>query len=242
MYKHSAGVFSILLILIASGCASSGQAIFLAEKEPIALVSVVSNAGINWRDEEPISNPDANVLFRLSLRKDPDLTLMSNAGELITTAESLIRNTLAFSPQMIIAESGAVTGSNAYRNARQSRTFSADKMVSSAGLQPIFYRDKDFLSALANETGIRYCMFIEFNFTTAMVTGLGKIGKARACIDMLVTIVDTQGKALYSKSFYLGSDLTFSVSFGEYSHSELIDIFESTIQDICYKFMDDLGI
>jgi hypothetical protein len=85
-----------------AGCVSSGEFI-LEEKSPIALVSVVSNWDINRKEEESINPRSVTTSTRRTLRADPELAIVSNAEELINTAETLFRDTIAGSKLISLA-------------------------------------------------------------------------------------------------------------------------------------------
>jgi len=232
----------VLLIAVlgclGTSCLTAGKEILFSQRETIALVSVVSNWDIKWKGEEPTNPRLVATTTRRTLRSDPDLTLISNAEELINTAEELIRDTMADSGGLInLAEKETVLLSRAYQDARLNKYQINREDVSPAGYRLIDYRDKNFSPALAAETGIQRSMFVEFKFTKAMYNGVGKSGNAGADVEMKILILDAQGKTLYIKTFSIGSISTIKVSDGMYSQSGLISLFESVIGDACYEFL-----
>jgi hypothetical protein len=238
MKKAGFVFFAAALICMFSGCASSAKAAILAQRDPIALVSVVSNFDINWKDEESASQE--NFLTRRTLQNDPDLAVASNAADLITTAESLIRDTMNDSGLIRLAEKQAVLRSQAYREARENRYQLSQSIVKPDGYKVVDFRDNNFFSALAAETGIGRSMFLEFKLTTAMTTGFGKFGNCRAEMEMLVLILDARGKTLFKKGYTILGSETIKVSNGVYSESGLMALFESAFIDACYYFLEDL--
>jgi len=244
--KKASFIFiAAILIISAAGCASSGKAI-IEQRDPIALVSVVSNWDINWKGEAPTS-PNAFSLFGNSaLRSDPDMTLVSNADELINTAEVLFRDAINASPILSLAEKGAVLSSRAYREARTNEPGrNALAKPSSNGTfgndyRFINFRDKNFPAALADETGIKRVMFVEFDFTKSMYSGFGKNGEGRADVDMNITILDSSGKTLYNRKFSSWSGSTIKISGGAYSQTGMMELFEEAIDDVCRIFLYQL--
>ena len=229
-----------LLPFIAAGCASSAKAVF-AQRDPIALVSVTSNGDINWQGEESTNPNTASPLSNRALRTDEDLTLVTSADELINTAEIIIRDKFSFSQQINLAEKETVLLSRAYRNADQNRYQIYDKDVKPEAYEFIDYRDKNFPPALAAETGIQRCMFVEFDFTKVIARGMGKNGNFRANVEMKVFVLDAEGKTLYSKAVSVKSLDTIKVSYRAYSQTGIIELFESTIDDVCDEFLNKLG-
>ena len=233
------------IILSAAGCVSSGKAI-VEQKAPIALVSMISNRDINWKGEEP-TNPNTFSIFGNSaLRDDPDMTLVSNADDLINTAETLFRAAIDASPLINLAEKETVLSSRAYREAKTNESARNSLVKPSPGgtingdYRFINFRDKSFPAALANETGIGRVMFVEFNFTKSMYSGFGKNGDGRADLDMRIIILDSAGKTLYNKTFSSWSMSTIRVTGGVYSQTGLMELFDSAIINACRDFLDQL--
>jgi hypothetical protein len=234
--KKASFIFiAAILIISATGCASSAKAI-IEQKDPIALVSVISNWDINWKGEAP-TNPNAFSIFGNSaLRSDPDMTLVSNADELIVTAETLFRDAINVSPLINLAEKGTVLSSRAYREARVNEP-GRNTLAKPADYLFINFRDKNFPAALAGETGIQRVMFVEFDFTKSMYSGFGKNGEGHADVDMNIIILDSSGKTLYNRKFSSWSRSTIRISGGVYSQTGMMELFEEAIDNVCTIFL-----
>ena len=239
--KRAAFVLLVVnVVFLGAGCATSGAAL-LAQKDPIALVSVVSNWDINWKDEDPINPNSAGFLIDKALRDDPDLTVVSYADELITTAETLFQNAIANSPLINLAEKKTVLSSRAYQEAKLNNIQINHKMVKPAEYRFVNYRDRNFPAAMINETGIQRSMFVEFNFTKSMVSGFGKNGNLRADIDMIITILDSKGKTIYRKMVSSWSGSSIRVASEVYSRTGLMELFEDAISEVCHEFLYQPG-
>ena len=228
---------AIGLICFGSGCTSSAKAALINQKDPIALVSMVSNLDIHWKDEEPVNPKGSNFLNRRALRSDPDLTVTLTAEELIITAETLFRNTMADSGLINLAEKEMVVFSPAYQNARINRYQEDWEMVKPENYRLVDFRDKSLFPVLASETGFQRFMFVEFYFTTAMGTGVGKLGTCLANTEMKVLILDAQGKTLFRKTVAEWSRSTIKVKNGVYSRTAMMDLFEAAILEACHEFL-----
>ena len=238
MKKANFAFIVVGLILLATGCVSSGKVI-IEQRDPIALVSVVSNWDINWKGEEP-TNPNVfSIIGNSTLRGDPDMTLVSNADELINTAETLFRNTINASPIINLAEKETALSSRAYRESRTNEP-ARNTRVKPADYRFVNFRDKNFPAALAGETGIKRVMFVQFDFTKSMLSGLGKNGNGRADVDMTVLILDSNGKTLYNRKFTSWSESTIRVTGGVYSQTGLMELFEEAITNTCNEFLSRL--
>ena len=240
--KNAGLIFlAAVLVCLGTGCASSGKTVLRTQREPIALVSVASNWDINWKGEDSL-DPDTVIgLAKRSLRKDPDLTFITNAEELINTAEAVIREIMTGPAVISLAEKDRVLFSQAYRNARINKRRIIREEVKPDNYLFVDHRDKNFPSALAAETGIQRTMYVDFNFTKFMATGFAKMGTLRAEVEMAVQILDVSGKTIYKKTVTMGSSSTSKVSNGAYLQTELLSLFEDTIIDVCYELLDILS-
>ena len=239
MKRNAYIILSSLLICLGAGCASSGKTLLLTQRETIALVSIVANDDINWKGEESI-DPNTTIFFtNRNLRNDPDKTIISKTDALMESAEMLIRETLAGSV-INLAERRSVLQSKAYLEAQLNKYQINRKQNKPKDFRFIDHRDKNFFSALAAETGIQRTMFVDFNLTKSMKSGVGKFGSCQAEVEAVFIILDVQGKTIIRKKIELGSLSVIDVSGGVYSHSELMSVFESTIIDACYEFLDYL--
>jgi hypothetical protein len=231
-------LFAIFIICIAASCVTSSK--LLSQLDPIALVSVVSNEDINWRDEEPTDPGLLSSLLSRRMKDDPDLGIITKANELINTAEILFRSATASSDLINLADKETVLNSHAYREAQINKYQVYKENVKPESYRLIDYRDKNFSSALARETGIQRSMFLEFDFTKFMAGGIGKNGQCRSSVVMNVIIKDANGKNIYKKKFTMWSTYSISVSAGAYSQSGLHELFESTLDKIYSEFLGSL--
>ena len=234
----------LLLPALLAGCATGKKAL-VADRGPIALVSVVSNGDVNWKGEDSTDPATAGPVARRALSRDPDMAIMTGAQGLVETAEGIFRGAMAGSGAISLAGKEEVLGSRAYLEARANRYQEArereGEQAKPEGYRYVDYRDKGFAAALLEETGIGRSMYVEYNFTKFMATGAGKIGNMRAQVDMTVMVLDGRGKSLYKRSYGIGSYDRARVTNGVYSQSELVALLESAIMDAAYEFLDDLG-
>ena len=243
----------ISLAVISAGCVTSGMKKIRGQRVPIALVSVVANSEIHWKDENPIDVDRMGPLAARVMRNDPGLVLVSRTEEFINVTENLIRETLANSSVTNLADRETVLQSRAYQAAKINREhekqssfnplgdgFSSIHMVKPEDFRFVDYRDRNFASALAAETGIQRSMFVEFNFTRAMALGIGKYGTCRPEIDMTVQILDASGKRLFRKTYSVQSISTTNVSAAVYSDVAFMRLLESAVVDALYQLIETL--
>jgi len=238
MKKAGCILFAVAMVVLGTSCASLGREALIYDIQPIALVSVVSNWDINWKGEDPVNPNLFGSTTRRALRADPDMAILSNAEELINTAERLFRESMAASGGLIIlADRETVFSSRAYQEASLNRRRMNREHILPDGYRLVDPRDRNFSQALAAETGIQRSMFLDFTFTKAMRSGFGKNGTGGAELEMRVIIQDAGGRTLYSRTFSMGSRGTVGVSNGMYSRSGLMSLFESVIVDASFEFL-----
>jgi len=226
-----------VLILFGAGCVSSGKAALLSQKDPIALVSVISNEDINWKGEAP-TNPDIlGPLVKRKLRNEPDMAAITKANDLINTAEFMLRSSVAASGCFTLAERETVLNSRAYQNAKE-RRFPNRDMVTPDKFRFIDVRDKNFPAALSEETGIQRSMHVEFNFTKMLYTGISFIGSCRPDVEMTVVIMDAKRKTIYRKTVTSLSTSGTKVVNGVYNQAELLELFQEAIDGVLFDFFD----
>jgi len=231
---------ALLLTLTAASCVTPGKTAVLADMQPIALVSVVSNWDINWHGEDAV-NPDfIGSGTRRALRADPDLTVAANAEELINTAEGLVRKIMPRTGLLVFADKDAVFAAAAYREASLNIRRMSSPYVIPNDYRLINPRNKNFPRALAEETDVQRSMFVEFDFFKTMRSGFGKNGQMGALIEMRVLIVDASGQTVFTRSSSVSSRDTIAVSNGRYSRSGLMTLLESAITDALFDFLDHL--
>ena len=239
------GMFFFLaigLLFFGSGCASSSKAALVSYTDPMALVSVVSNWDINWKGEEPENINLIGPLINRALKSDPGLAYVSNAEELVNVAETTFSNIISGSNRLKLAEKDTVLSSQAYKNAAINKRHVNNKLITPDNYRLIDYRDKAFFSALARETGLKRSMFVEFNFTKAMTSGFAKVGDCEADVEMLVIVLDNQGKTVYRNTFNEWSFSRIRVTSGAYLEAELMELFKLVLDDISFDFLAHIGI
>ncbi|MCL2832574.1 MAG: hypothetical protein FWD78_05350 [Treponema sp.] len=229
---------SIVFFTIFSGCATAGnQALF--GSSPVALVSVVANNDINWSGEAPTSRLVITRTQRRAMDADPDQNIATDTVILIDDAGEIIRTTLETSSNIVFAPASDVLNAASYKDARPNSNQAKDEMAKPEGFRYVYYRDNNFLSGFASETGINRMLFVTLNLTKSMSSGFSKNGTARANVSMTIMLKDETGKTLFNKVYESASRDVFKVEGGMYSEYELKQCMISAIQDACYYFLDD---
>lgn len=227
-------------VLSGVGCASSGKTVLLAQKDPIALVSVISNEDINWQGEASTNPESLGPLVKRKLRNEPEMAAITKANELINTAEFMLRSAVNASGRFSLAERETVLNSSAYQNAKE-RKFPNREMVTPDNFRFVDVRDKNLPAALAAETGLKRFMYVEFNFTKMLFTGISFIGSCRPDVEMNVVIVDAGRKTIYRKAVSsLSTSGTRTVN-GVYNQAELLELFHEAIDGVLFDFFSDFN-
>jgi hypothetical protein len=203
---------------------------------PLGVIVVASNANIYWEDEDPSTGVQPG-------KKDtPEKTKTSSANELINDAEAILQQSFIDAGISALVSKDQITESQAYGNARLNRAWNNKSTVLADDYRPVNYRDKDFAAALAKETGVQGGIYILFDFSKVMASGIGKSGHFRVQVNMQVTIVDSEGRIQYRKSRPITSEDRIPVSFRSYNQEEMMDVFRTVIANSCYLFIQEFAV
>ncbi|QQO10010.1 hypothetical protein [Breznakiella homolactica] len=230
----------IIVVCFLSGCASMGKPKDMSGYAPVGIVAVTSNYDILWVGEQARSSSKGVETVRntLGLSADKEDVYNSDAENLINEAETILRSLLSHSGIGEFADKNTVINSRSYQNAELDSRAVKNNDTAAEGYKLINSGDKQLAADLAAETGIGSSMFVRFNFSKDLSSGIGKTGTMRAIVTMAVTIISADGKTVYKKSGDYTSRAKISVSGGAYDNDELMDLFYATISDACYDFTD----
>jgi hypothetical protein len=239
--KHI-GVMLIPFCLLA-GCTTIKGGRDLASASPVSVVSVISNYDINWDGEGPTmeknlaSNTGAFVKKALNIKSNEERVRISKADGLINEADGIFRSIAVNSGIADFKEKDAVINARAYGEARINSRQDNDDNVKADGYRYVYSRDKNFPANLSQEIGSGSCVYVTFQFTKILASGIAKSGTCRAKVGMTVLIIDASGKTLYNRSHTVTSSEKTAVLGGAYDEAELMQLFSSAISDVCYEFV-----
>jgi hypothetical protein len=222
---------------LCAGCAGLGypRETDLSAHLPLGLVTVLSNYNIYWDDEDPGSSD------RPGENETPERTRISRADVLVTEAEAILQQSFADAGITALVPKNVILESQAYKNARRRLAWNNARTARAEGYEPVNYGDRNFAAALAEETGVRAGIYIIFDFSKTMASGIGKTGTFRAQVYMRVVVVDATGKALYKRDRFVSSADRIPVSFRYFNQDELMDLFRSAIANACYLFIQEFA-
>jgi hypothetical protein len=238
--RNPIAMFAVTLIIagLCAGCAGLEYQweTDLSSHLPLGLVTVLSNYNIYWEDEDPgaSNHPGKN--------ETPERTRVSRADALISDAEAILQQSFADAGITALVPKSVIIESQAYKNAKRRSAWNNARTVLAEGYEPINYGDKNFAVALAEETGVKAGIYIIFDFSKAMASGIGKSGTFRAQLYMKVVVVDAAGKILYKKDRFVTSGERIPVSSRYFNQDELIDLFRSAIANACYLFIQEFAV
>jgi hypothetical protein len=214
--------------VLATGCASMKAPDDFAPYLPIGIISIVSNNDIYWYGEGSQSKKASD---------NPEKTKISKADQLINDADEILWD-LFLKTFITTYEGKAQTvNSEAYQNAEINRRLDNNRHVIASGYRYINYRDKQFAANLAQERGIKGGVYITFDFSKKMASGLGKHGTFRALAEMQVIIINEEGNVIFRKTWSKTSDEKIPISFGNYDHGELMEVFKVVIEDLYLEYI-----
>jgi hypothetical protein len=216
------------LAVLVMGCASMKVPADFAPYLPFGVISIVSNNDIYWYGEGA-QNTKASA--------NPEKTKISKADQLINDADEILWD--LFLKTFITSYEGKaqIVNSEAYTNGTINRRLDNNKHVIASGYRYIKYRDKQFAANLAQERGVKGGIYITFDFSKKMASGIGKHGTFRALAEMQVIVVNEVGNVIFRKTWSKTSDEKISISFGNYNHEELMGVFKVVIEDLYLEYI-----
>jgi hypothetical protein len=247
MKKYGLICFILMGLCLCTGCASLLKK-DLSSIVPVAVVSVVSNYDINWYGEGPslsssVADSTGRFIRRTLRRDDTTAVKISKADALIDEADVILRDMTSETGDAIFMEKSDVLAARAYAGAEiNKRQENDEEIVKAEGYRFINYRDKAFAADLAAETGAGSAMYVTFEFTKVMASGIGKTGTLRAQVSMGVVIISAAGKTLYNRTHVITSAGKIPVSGGTYQEDELMDLLRSAIFDACDDFLSQYKV
>jgi hypothetical protein len=229
---------ALIMAGLCAGCAGLNpqRETDLSAHLPLGVVTVLSNYNIYWDDEDP----DASN--RPQKKENPERTRVSRADILIADAEAILQQSFADAGISAVVPKSVIIESQAYKNAKRRLAWNNERTVLAEAYEPINYEDKNFAAALAEETGVKAGLYFIFDFSKAMASGVGKSGTFRAQVNMRVVVVDAAGKTLYKRDRFVTSADKIPVSFRYFNQNELTDLFQSTIANACYLFIQEFAV
>jgi hypothetical protein len=235
-----AGLFCVALV----GCASLSNPAALADMSKIALVSVVSNADIDWAGERSSGGLLGNVLTRSSNAGgetgETAAALLSRADTLIDDAEKAVLGALGTVTGMTALPKDAVLSSATYQGAKES-TAKGAAILKADGYRFVAMNDTALAKGLASEVGADGSVHVSFQFAKAMKSGVAKNGTMGAQVVLSVNVLNSAGKLVFSKSYQRIGGADIKVALGIYNPLELQGAFAGAIADVCADLVKDMS-
>jgi hypothetical protein len=227
-----------------SGCVSLSNAGVIRLMSKVALVSVTSNADVEWAGDDEKSGGLGKGLLNIASNKskatdEKVAAVLSRADVLVDEAESVLYKGLANAPSIQFIPKHVLFKSAAYSNAREIVGANMT-MLKPEGYRFIPAGAKELPAALETELGAKGTLYAALDFSKAMKTGLGRSGVMVARVSMTVSCIDPKGKTVFWKNYRAASDDTIPVVVGVYDPFKLNDLMKEAIKKACSSFIADL--
>lgn len=214
------------------GCASSGNVKGLSTFSPFGVVSVSSNSEVTWFGEEKKSSGMLGDTLRIAVK--------SQNNGLVTKADEILATTLNKASGIRVIDKKTILNSKTYVSSKENMMAKLSDLVQPAGYKFINQKDAAFVAKMAEETGVTGNIYVTFNFTKRIVTGIAKNGSMGAYVTMNVIIMNASGKPVLQKSYYGASDQNIMLIAGVYDPMALLNLFPTAITAACQSFANDI--
>ena len=212
------------------GCKSAG--VVLADHSPIAVVSVIANQSLPWKESS-----NRNELTNKLLNGD-SVELTSAQDRIDYAADQLIA--------LINENSGAevldrdmVLSSSVYLGTTENilKFMEAKKSATN-------YRNLTSLGAkrarmIMDDLGAKSLICVEFLFQKTNVSGNKWTGKVGAYVEMKIRYLDERGKEILNRDYKATSAESLPIKSRKYDKDALVDLFPETIDAVINQFIVD---
>ncbi len=218
--------------------------IALADHSPIAVITVVGNHSLPWKEDD---DPNADT----EKGQDGTLTTLVNkliGGNNIEFTSGQDRIDYAYDAfNSLLEEVGGyevvpketVQNSREYLNARENIFNVLEARVKATGT-------KDFMKAgsmrgrsFTKDMGAKSLIFAEFKFQKTNVRGNKWTGQVAASVTMRVRVLDENGKELIDREYSAVSPDALQISGRKYDKDRLVEMVNETIDLTINKFIMD---
>lgn len=233
-----------LLALVLAGCATLSNPKALAPLSHVGVVSVSSNAQIDWFGQKPSNGGLLGAAMNLASNngKKPSgdaSSFLSRADGLIGVANKDLLSAVSSAEGAGFVPESKVTGSAAYR-AALGQTAEGIALLKPRPYKFVSRKNTTLENGLKSELGIDGDIFADFQFDKMMKAGVAHNGQMGAHVGLTVTVVDPSGKILFEKRYLVTSKKSIAVVAGVYDPKDLEGAFSQAIKTACSRFAADL--
>lgn len=222
-----------------SSCASTK--ITLSEYSPAAIISVTGTSLVMWQSEKQDSQEDDdsdNVLTGMVNK-----ILDSNNPEILTAVDRLDYADESFHriaseiSSLDVLSKKSVVDSNIYKYSTRSLFNALSDSTCATG-----YKDMTVIGAkkarlLIQGLEAKSLVAMDFNFKKILASGNKRNGQVAAAITMKMKILDEKGRVAVNKDYYRQSSQTVLIQSGYYDKDALIEIINTTIDELITAFV-----
>lgn len=231
----------LVAVFIFSSC-QSVNIISFNDISPLAIISVTGTNLVAWQDTEQNDNDDElntdgafnSLVNRVIDSKNPEILTAIDRLDYAEESFRLIANELT-NAKVIAKE--AVVNSDIYKYSTRSLYNSLSDSTSATG-----YKDMTVIGAkkarlLIQGLEAKSLVAMDFNFKKKLASGNKRNGQVAAAITMKMKILDEKGRVVINKDYYRQSSQTVLIQGGYYDKDALIEIINTTIDELITAFV-----
>ena len=231
----------LVTVFIFSSC-QSVKTISFNDISPLAIISVTGTNLVAWQDTEENDNDDElntdgafnSLVNRVIDSKNPEILTAVDRLDYAEESFRLIANELV-SAKVLSKEK--VINSDIYKYSYRSLFNSLSDSTCATG-----YKDMTVIGAkkarlLIQGLEAKSLVAMDFNFKKILASGNKRNGQVAAAITMKMKILDEKGRAAVNKDYYRQSSQTVLIQGGYYDKDALIEIINTTIDELITAFV-----
>ncbi len=223
----------VLAVAVAMmGCVSTGSGKVARELAPVGVIGLTSNDIIFWYGEKQQSGG----LLGNAINKKVSEGLGQDVNGLLVMAEGTLREKLAVNSVAFIKPE-IIQQADAYKKVKEDAALKLAGLICAPGYKYVTAQSKGLAADLAAALGIKTGIFVYFEFTKLMSSGVAKNGIACAAVTLNTVMVDEKGKQVSQKSYYAKSKDSFPIVAGIYKPEDLMKLYPDAINGACDLFI-----
>ena len=231
----------VLSFFIFSSC-QTVKSLSFNDMSPFAIISVTGTNLVSWQNTEQNDNDEQidtdgafnSLVNRVIDSKNPEILTAVDRLDYAEESFRLIANELT-NAKVIAKE--AVVNSDIYKYSYRSLFNSLSDSTCATG-----YKDMTVIGAkkarlLIQGLEAKSLVAMDFNFKKILASGNKRNGQVAAAITMKMKILDEKGRVAVNKDYYRQSSQTVLIQGGYYDKDALIEIINTTIDELITAFV-----
>ncbi len=240
-------IFLVLTLLALTACLSGCKSapIALEEHTPIAVVTVVGNHSLPWKDgddpnaADPDKNQDGTLTTLVNKLIGGNNVEFTSGQDRIDYAYDAFNSLLEEVGGFEVVPKDTVQHSREYTDSRENIFNILEARVKATGTKDFMKAGSMRARSFTKDMGAKSLIFAEFKFQKVNVRGNKWTGQVAAGVTMRVRVLDDHGKELIDREYKATSPDALQISGRKYDKDRLVEMVNETIDLVINRFIMD---